>query len=396
MPSDVSDEEIRKAAEEWGDIKNFINISTKGMAFIEYFDLRAAEEARKGLKAKEFGGKSIDAQFSSGRPDGGREENQGTLFVRPATADRNFIDINSVEQYRELFTAFGAVKKVTPNRKREAEKFVQYFDLRDAEKALKGLNGFNFNGVLLDVQFSNQPSRSLNRDSKIHDLISRGVRIPKRPDTDYSYSSPATASMMMPYGAAAMPYGTMPYMPYAAGGIPMAGMAAAGMPAAAGMAAMGSMGYGPMRGSAQAWGQVGQMPAAVGGVGVAGAGGGGAATATGTTATPVDPYTYNPYASFGYGAGGYGAWAGMYDMYGMAGQQQQQQQAAAAQVAGHQQQTTVPAGVAAAAYPATTATYTVPTVPTAPSAAPAPAPVATANGQATTQPTAEAPNATTA
>jgi len=66
MPSDVSDEEIRKAAEEWGDIKNFINISTKGMAFIEYFDLRAAEEARKGLKAKEFGGKSVCANLPGG------------------------------------------------------------------------------------------------------------------------------------------------------------------------------------------------------------------------------------------------------------------------------------------------------------------------------------------
>lgn len=41
------------------------------------------------------------------------------------------------------------------------EKFVEYFDLRDAQKALDDLSGMNFNGATLNICFAQNASRTV-------------------------------------------------------------------------------------------------------------------------------------------------------------------------------------------------------------------------------------------
>eukprot|EP01069_Polyplicarium_translucidae_P007004 Polyplicarium_translucidae@DN3048_c0_g2_i4.p2 len=165
LPPDATEESIRVACEPHGEIRKLQLYPGKQCAYVEYLDIRSAEKARNSLKRALVHGKQIDAQYSrSGQSKAGARDvsNTGTLYVRPVTSERNFQDPNSAEEYRRLFEMYGEVKKVNPNRKREAEKFVEFYDLRAAEQALQNLNGYNFNGVILEVQFANQSSKTLS------------------------------------------------------------------------------------------------------------------------------------------------------------------------------------------------------------------------------------------
>lgn len=161
-----------------GDVRRITVQPGKNIAFVEFHDIRAAEKARVALKGllPADGEKPLEVQYSRSREDRGSAKDGGppikaTLYVRPSTSDRFFTDPNTADDYKTLFSGYGEVKKVNINRKREAEKFIEFYDLRAAESALKALNGHNFNGVQLEVQYAHFASKTLNRDSKIHDLL---------------------------------------------------------------------------------------------------------------------------------------------------------------------------------------------------------------------------------
>ncbi|CDJ44913.1 RNA recognition motif. family protein, related [Eimeria tenella] len=91
----------------------------------------------------------------------------GTLYIRPTngmSSSTTLSDPNSLDAYRRLFSSYGDIKKVSVNRKRDSEKFVEYHDVRDAAKALEALNGHNFNGVTLQICFAQNASRTFNRE----------------------------------------------------------------------------------------------------------------------------------------------------------------------------------------------------------------------------------------
>ncbi|OII76560.1 RNA recognition family protein [Cryptosporidium andersoni] len=168
LPYDMTEEAVRELCEPFGDLKKVAVYPQKGIAFVEYFDIRKAEIARNTLKNSQVQGRIIDVQYSRGRDDRpSRDTNTGTLYVRPVVNDKGFVDPNTVDDYKQLFGAYGDVKKVSSNRKREAEKFVEFYDTRGAEASQKALNGYDFNGVVLEIQFANTHSRTINADSKV-------------------------------------------------------------------------------------------------------------------------------------------------------------------------------------------------------------------------------------
>eukprot|EP01071_Lankesteria_metandrocarpae_P003811 Lankesteria_metandrocarpae@DN3196_c1_g1_i1.p1 len=166
LPTDCSEEKIQDLADAFGDVRKITVYKSKQIAFLEYWDIRAAEKARTSLKNVNLGGRRIDCQFSRQRNDRVRDGNTGTLYVRPQTTDRGFVDPNSSEDYQTYFSAYGEIKKVSANRKREAEKFIEYYDLRSAEAALNALNGKGLQGVVLEIQYANNSSKTVNMDAK--------------------------------------------------------------------------------------------------------------------------------------------------------------------------------------------------------------------------------------
>ncbi|KAH0478307.1 MAG: hypothetical protein KVP17_004285, partial [Porospora cf. gigantea B] len=158
LPPNADEDQIRAMCLPFGEVRKTAYYPSKGIAFVEYWDIRGAERARNGLRNATMGGQPVDVQYSKARNDrrDHTPKNTGTLYVRAVALDRDpaVADSISNDAYVELFSRFGEVKKVNPNRKRESEKFIEFFDLRAAEAALT-LNGFNWMGCALEIQMAN-------------------------------------------------------------------------------------------------------------------------------------------------------------------------------------------------------------------------------------------------
>ena len=178
LSHDVTEEQLQPLLENHGDIKKLKCIKSKGIAFVEYWDIRSSEKAHGKLKGCEIHGRTIDVQYSTGRSSG-REKNLGTLYVRPKISNSTLTDTNSVQSYEELFAKYGEVKQIKQNKSRSSsEKFVEFYDLRAAEAALESLNGFSHNGTPLYVQFSRNATRTLNKESSMAKMMRDGGQIP--------------------------------------------------------------------------------------------------------------------------------------------------------------------------------------------------------------------------
>lgn len=88
-------------------------------------------------------------ETGAGPPDDDAE-NTGTLFVLLPNATEPF----NLEAVTELFSPFGELKDVRPNKHDERSSFVEFFDTRACRVALNQLNNSPFKGGFLTVQFA--------------------------------------------------------------------------------------------------------------------------------------------------------------------------------------------------------------------------------------------------
>ncbi|KDR85611.1 hypothetical protein GALMADRAFT_218705 [Galerina marginata CBS 339.88] len=167
-------EDVRRIFEEHGEIKTFFDlISTRGMVFVTYFDLRAAERARERLQGSEISGRPIDVHYSLPRDDqkgNDREKNQqlqGTLQVTLRNSPSGQpIDDNEV---RRKFQQFGDVKSVKPVGDRIDSRYVEFYDTRACGEAHDRLRHQGLQDGVMDIVFAwdDSPSgghRDGNRD----------------------------------------------------------------------------------------------------------------------------------------------------------------------------------------------------------------------------------------
>lgn len=116
---------------------------------ISYFDLRHAQKAMANLSGKALAhGAFIELQYHFLRDFQAKDANQGTLVIfnlDPAITNAELAD---------LFGKYGELKEIreSPNRK---HKFVEFYDVRCAEKAIKALNKSDLHGRKIKIE----PSR---------------------------------------------------------------------------------------------------------------------------------------------------------------------------------------------------------------------------------------------
>ncbi|PCH34107.1 hypothetical protein WOLCODRAFT_135505 [Wolfiporia cocos MD-104 SS10] len=156
---ETNSDDVRRLFEEHGEIRTFFDlIANRGMVFVTYYDLRAAERARERLQGSEISGRPIDVHYSLPRDDHGskgadkNQQLQGTLIVtlRNSASGQPIID----EEVRRKFQQFGDVKSVRPVGERNDQMFVEFYDTRACEEAHDRLRHQGLQDGVMDIVFA--------------------------------------------------------------------------------------------------------------------------------------------------------------------------------------------------------------------------------------------------
>ncbi|KAA8526208.1 hypothetical protein F0562_008053 [Nyssa sinensis] len=149
--SNVEDSELRSLFEQYGDIRTlYTACKHRGFVMISYYDIRAARTAMRALQNKPLRRRKLDIHFSIPKDNPSEKDiNQGTLVVFNLDASVSNDDI------RQIFGAYGEVKEIRETPHKRHHKFIEFYDVRAAEAALKALNRSDIAGKRIKLE----PSR---------------------------------------------------------------------------------------------------------------------------------------------------------------------------------------------------------------------------------------------
>ncbi|OAY29094.1 protein MEI2-like 5 isoform X2 [Manihot esculenta] len=149
--SNVEDIELRTLFEQYGDIRTlYTACKHRGFVMISYYDIRAARTAMRALQNKPLRRRKLDIHFSIPKDNpSDKDINQGTLVVF------NLDPSVSNEDLRQIFGAYGEVKEIRETPHKRHHKFIEFYDVRAAEAALKSLNRSDIAGKRIKLE----PSR---------------------------------------------------------------------------------------------------------------------------------------------------------------------------------------------------------------------------------------------
>ncbi|KAE9456727.1 hypothetical protein C3L33_11371, partial [Rhododendron williamsianum] len=131
--SNVEDSELRALFEQYGDIRTlYTACKHRGFVMISYYDIRSARTAMRALQNKPLRRRKLDIHFSIPKDNPSEKDvNQGTLVV---------------------FNLDASIRE-TPHKRHH--KFIEFYDVRAAEAALKALNRSDIAGKRIKLE----PSR---------------------------------------------------------------------------------------------------------------------------------------------------------------------------------------------------------------------------------------------
>ncbi|KAG0568132.1 hypothetical protein KC19_7G188800 [Ceratodon purpureus] len=174
--SNVEDTELRALFEQYGSIRTlYTACKHRGFVMISYYDIRAARSAMRALQNKPLRRRKLDIHFSIPKDNpSDKDVNQGTLVVFNLDASVSNDDL------RQIFGAYGEVKEIRETPHKRHHKFIEFYDVRAAEAALRALNRSDIAGKRIKLE----PSRpggarrsslllQLNQDSGEDDPRSR-------------------------------------------------------------------------------------------------------------------------------------------------------------------------------------------------------------------------------
>ncbi|KAK8847513.1 hypothetical protein IAR55_005371 [Kwoniella newhampshirensis] len=150
---DANPDELKVQFATYGEIKTYYEmVHNRGMIFITYYDLRAAERARDGMHGHHIGKRSIDVHYSLPRADDqkgdcDREKNQGSILVH--VHPPRVIHENEVGRLGEQY---GEIKSVRSGRE-PAQKIVEFYDSRGAALFVDCMQGQSGLGGTLELRF---------------------------------------------------------------------------------------------------------------------------------------------------------------------------------------------------------------------------------------------------
>ncbi|KAK9278715.1 hypothetical protein L1049_028290 [Liquidambar formosana] len=117
---------------------------------ISYYDIRAARNAMRALQNKPLRRRKLDIHYSIPKDNPSEKEiNQGTLVVF------NLDSSVSNDDLRQIFGVYGEIKEIRETPHKHHHKFIEFYDVRAAEAALRALNRIDIAGKQIKLE----PSR---------------------------------------------------------------------------------------------------------------------------------------------------------------------------------------------------------------------------------------------
>ncbi|KAL5731950.1 Protein MEI2-like 2 [Ranunculus cassubicifolius] len=149
--SNVEDSELKTLFEQYGAIRTlYTACKHRGFVMISYYDIRAARNAMRALQNKPLRRRKLDIHFSIPKDNpSDKDVNQGTLVVF------NLDPSVSNDDLRQIFGVYGEVKEIRETPHKRHHKFIEFYDVRAAEAALRALNRSDIAGKRIKLE----PSR---------------------------------------------------------------------------------------------------------------------------------------------------------------------------------------------------------------------------------------------
>ncbi|KAI8351969.1 hypothetical protein B0O80DRAFT_106137 [Mortierella sp. GBAus27b] len=151
----VSVDEVEQKFRMYGEIQHtFSRIDNRGMMFIKYFDIRAAELAKKEADGIVMNDRALDVHYALQKDvtksrECREDDHHGSLCVR-LKGDTYISD----EDLKEFFLQYGDVKRIRPYRDRSSPRHVEFYDSRDCARAYHEAQGKQLGEGAVDCHFA--------------------------------------------------------------------------------------------------------------------------------------------------------------------------------------------------------------------------------------------------
>ncbi|KAH7278183.1 hypothetical protein KP509_38G028500 [Ceratopteris richardii] len=165
--SNVDDSELRSLFEQHGEIRTLYTATkNRGFVMISYYDIRSARSAMRALQGKPLRRRKLDIHFSIPKDNpSDKDINQGTLVVFNLDASVSHDDL------RQIFGHYGEVKEIRETPHKRHHKFIEFYDVRAAEAALRALNRSDIAGKRIKLE----PSRPGGQRRSLMQMLNQDV-----------------------------------------------------------------------------------------------------------------------------------------------------------------------------------------------------------------------------
>ncbi|XP_020233486.1 protein MEI2-like 1 [Cajanus cajan] len=146
--SNVEDSELKALFEQYGDIRTiYTACKHRGFVMISYHDLRAAQNAMQALQNRTLRSRELDIHYSIPKVNAPEKDiGHGTLML--SGLDSSILN----DDLKQIFGFYGEIKEIYEYPEMKHHKFIEYYDVRAAEAALRALNKIDIAGKQIKLE----------------------------------------------------------------------------------------------------------------------------------------------------------------------------------------------------------------------------------------------------
>ncbi|KAL6865174.1 hypothetical protein ACP4OV_016325 [Aristida adscensionis] len=169
----IEDSELTVLFQQYGDVQSlYTSCKNQGFIIVSYYDIRAAQNAKKALHNKPLRLMNLDVQFSIPEEKVPNKDPNNGIVVMDSSISNNDL--------RQILSIYGDVKEICKAPTSCNKKLVEFYDVRAAEAALNDLNKGDMSCRKIEVElsqsggarscFTEQCSEAWKQDSVTHKL----------------------------------------------------------------------------------------------------------------------------------------------------------------------------------------------------------------------------------